>query len=107
MAAPDDAPGAKWVKPWGPAMVGLGAGIVGLAARDNGVTSEQVKEQKEKSPTNLPLSLFLAALVFFLIASALGCSSPGTTSPPKITTWPAKPSTPFLVTPASEYLRTN
>lgn len=48
LAVPDDAPGAKYVKPWAPAIAALGAGIVGLAARDNNVTSEQLRARRKR-----------------------------------------------------------
>ena len=38
---PDHAGGAQWIKPYAPFLAALAAGIIGLAARDNNVTSEQ------------------------------------------------------------------
>lgn len=38
---PGSAPGASYVKPWGGFMAAIGAGLIGLAARDANVSSEQ------------------------------------------------------------------
>lgn len=38
---PDGAPGAHYVKPYSAFLAALGAGIIGLAARDHNVSSEQ------------------------------------------------------------------
>lgn len=40
--APDSAPGADVIKPWLPSLNALAAGLIGLTARQNNKTSEQV-----------------------------------------------------------------
>lgn len=49
IVVPDDAPGAKYVKPWAGFLAALGAGIVGIFGRDNTVTSEQVLAKRKRS----------------------------------------------------------
>jgi hypothetical protein len=43
LVVPDDAPGAKWLKPWATFLSAIGAGLIGL---DNNVSSEQAGAKK-------------------------------------------------------------
>jgi hypothetical protein len=46
LVVPDDAPGAKWLKPWATFLSAIGAGLIGLFGRDNNVSSEQAGAKK-------------------------------------------------------------
>jgi hypothetical protein len=48
---PEAAPGAVYVKPWSDFIVALGAGLIGMAARDNNITSEQVMRNRSHDDT--------------------------------------------------------
>lgn len=66
---PDHAPGADTLKPWSVFLIAIGAGITGLAGRDNAVTSEQVKAAK--SPGGAAPLLLLG----FVALTAVGCNN--------------------------------
>ena len=54
MVVPDTAPGASYVKPWAPFIAALGTGIIGLYARDNNKSSEDVGVIKTEPPPKTP-----------------------------------------------------
>lgn len=50
LGAPDDAPGAKFLKPWAPTLVAMSTGLIGLTARQNNVSSEKAGAVKPEDP---------------------------------------------------------
>ncbi len=52
LSAPDNAPGAKYLKPWAPSAVAMSVAAVGLTARQNNVSSEAAGAIKPSTTPN-------------------------------------------------------
>lgn len=53
-AAPDNAPGAHYIKPWLPSLNALAVALVGFSARQNNKTSEDVGATKPAAAAASP-----------------------------------------------------